>query len=57
MGGQVGGAYVRIRPTLAPEEREALTRLASSARALADGLDTFLSRIPAPPELEEETHD
>jgi hypothetical protein len=54
---QVGGAYVRIRPTLEPFERTALKTLADQARALADGLDAYLAKFPTVHALEEETHD
>lgn len=54
---EVGGAYVRIRPTLDAAEREALETLSAHARSLADGLDSYLSKFPNRPALEEETHD
>lgn len=54
---QVGGAYVRIRPKLDQAEAEALERLRDLSRALADGIDSFLSNFSSQAALEEETHD
>jgi hypothetical protein len=45
---QVGGAFVRIRPVLDPEERRALERLRDLSRDLADGLDNYLSKFVDP---------
>jgi len=48
----VGGAYVRLRPSLSPEDRAALERFRDQARDLADGVDSFLSNFaPEPEEL------
>lgn len=52
---QVGGAFVRIRPTLDADEREALEEISANARSLADGLDSYLSKFAICPALEEET--
>lgn len=54
---QVGGAYIRIRPTLDADEREALEKLSAHARSLADGLDSYLSKFVTCPALEGEPHD
>ena len=54
---QIGGAFVRIRPTLDPDERSALEELAVTSRSLADGLDRYLTQFARPPEIEEETRD
>jgi hypothetical protein len=58
--GQVGGAFVRLRPSLSAEDRSALELLGQQARDLADGVDRFLSnfaREPDDPPSLEETHD
>lgn len=47
---QVGGAFVRLRPALDPRDREALEALERDARALADGLASFLSHFAPEPE-------
>jgi hypothetical protein len=52
---QVGGAFVRLRPVLDSEERAALEDLSRLARALADGLDSFLGKFAEPPVLEKGT--
>lgn len=51
---EVGTAYVRIRPVLEPDERDALEKLAENARSLADGLDSYLSNFANRPALEED---
>ena len=53
---EIATAFVRIRPTLANPEREALQALGEQCQALADAIDRFLSQFATPPEIEE-AHD
>ncbi len=49
-------AFVRLRPSLSVEDRDALEELGRTARALADGVDTFLASFAREPDqLEGET--
>lgn len=52
---ELASAYIRIRPSLAPEHRAALEDLSVTARKLADGIDGFLAQFAVPPEIEEKT--
>ena len=47
---QIGGMFVRLRPSLSDEDRAALEELGRNARALADGVDTFLGNFAREPE-------
>ena len=41
----IATAFVRIRPSLRPDDRGTLEELSRAARALADGVDTFLANF------------
>lgn len=55
--GELATAYVRIRPSLDPERRDALEHLAQTARDLATAIDNFVGQFAEEPPNLEETND
>lgn len=46
----LASAFVRLRPSLSDDDRAALEELGRNARALADGVDSFLGNFAREPE-------
>ncbi len=50
MADPLATAFVRLRPSLGDEDRAVLEELGRNARALADGIDSFLNNFAREPE-------